>query len=142
MIYQIKNDPQYFYRTSIKALVLDTNGDFLLLQEKDGSRSLPWWWLAHGDDCEQSLEIKIYKELWVKPLKIAKNPCYFITAIDDYDNEEWKANILYEVKLPDQNFKLWKDEIAYRFFSKEDALKENLTKNTIEFVRVFDKENH
>jgi hypothetical protein len=46
------------------------------------------------------------------------------------------------VKLPDQNFKLWKDEIAYRFFSKEDALKENLTKNTIEFVRVFDKENH
>jgi hypothetical protein len=42
----------------------------------------------------------------VKPLKIAKNPCYFITAIDDYDNEEWKANILYEVKLPDQNFKL------------------------------------
>ncbi|MEI8252898.1 MAG: hypothetical protein WCG25_04035 [bacterium] len=41
MNYNTKEESQYFYRISIKALVLDENKRFLLLQEKDGSWSLP-----------------------------------------------------------------------------------------------------
>jgi len=142
MNYNTKEESQYFYRISIKALVLDENKRFLLLQEKDGSWSLPWWWLSHGDNIQQSLMIKVAKELGVKPDWFDSNPCYFITAIDDNDQEEWKWNIVYEVSISDRNFVLWKDEIAYRFFSKQEALKENLTKNTIEFVNVFDIDKH
>ncbi len=141
-MYQIKNDPQYFYRISIKALIFDDQKKFLLLQEKDGSRSLPWWWLAQWDTLEQSLHIKIPKELWVHPIWISSNPYYFITATDDHDPEERKGNIIYEVRLSDHKFTLWKDEHAYRFFSKDEATKVSLTKNTIEFVHLFDPQLH
>jgi hypothetical protein len=121
---------------------LDENKRFLLLQEKDGSWSLPWWGLSHGDNIQQSLMIKVAKELGVQPDWFDSNPCYFVTAIDDNDQEEWKWNIVYEVSISDRNFVLWKDEIDYRFFSKQEALREHLTKNTIEFVNVFNPDKH
>lgn len=137
MIYQINSDPQYFFRMSVKALILDEQKKFLLLQETDGSWSLPWWWLAQGDDCATSLKIKITKELWVEPSRVAKNPSYFITALDDYGQNVRKWNIVYEVKLPHTDFQLGKDEIAYGFFSSEEALKQKLTTNTIAFIKEF-----
>lgn len=43
------NIPDCFYRVSIKALVTDVQGRFLLLQEADGRWSLPGGGYEHGD---------------------------------------------------------------------------------------------
>ena len=53
-----------------------------------------------------------------------------------------KTNVLYETTVKDFNFKPSDECIEMRFFSKEEALKENLYPIVKEFINEFNPDNH
>ena len=73
--------PDCFYRISIKALVLDEQGKFLLLREADGNWSFPGGGIEHTDKSpREALTREIHEEMGVDLLDMAENPSYFLIA--------------------------------------------------------------
>lgn len=57
------NIPNCFYRISIKALILDKDGKFLLCRESDGRWELPGGGLDHGENPQDGLMREIKEEM-------------------------------------------------------------------------------
>lgn len=75
--------PNCFYRVSIKALVLDEQGRFLLLREADGRWSFPGGGFDHTDKSpREALTRELREEMGVEFLTMADNPSYFLTAVN------------------------------------------------------------
>ncbi len=71
---------------------------------------------------------------------IDKRPSYFVTALNI--NGVRKSIVLYETKVKDLKFTPSDECTEIRFFTKEDALKENLYPIIKEFLTVYSPENH
>lgn len=132
--------PNNFYRTSIKALILDDKKRFLLLLENNGLWELPGGGLDFGEKPYDCLVRELREETGLEVTYMNKRPSYFVTALNI--NGQWKANVVYETKVKDLKFISSSECTKIRFFTKEEALKKNLYPIVKEFIKEYDPANH
>ena len=134
--------PNWFYRVSAKALILDENKKFLLVMEEKWWE-LPWWWLEYWETPQEWIKRELYEEMWINVISVEDNPSYFITV--KKDNWVWIANIIYEVQVDANeisNFKPSDECLDVRFFDINEAQNDKLFPNVKEFIRYFNPLNH
>ena len=134
--------PNWFYRVSAKALILDENKKFLLVREEKWWE-LPWWWLEYWETPQEWIKRELYEEMGINVISIKDSPSYFITT--KKDNWVWIANIIYETKVNvDEifNFKPSDECLEVRFFNIDEAKNEKLFPNVMEFIKHFNPLNH
>ena len=134
--------PNWFYRISAKALILDEDKKFLLVREEKWWE-LPWWWLEYWETPQEWIKRELYEEMWVNVKGVNNKPSYFITV----QKPNWVriANIIYETEIDVddiQNFKSSDECLEVRFFNKEEAENEILFPNVREFIKQFSVSNH
>jgi len=119
--------PNTFYRVSIKALILDEQKRFLMILEDNNLWEIPGGGLDFGEKPHDCLKRELKEEMDLEVTYIAKQPSYFVSALN-IDNR-WKTNVFYLTKVKDLNFKPSDECTEIRFFTKEEAQKENLYPN-------------
>jgi len=132
------NEP-CFYRVSVKALVLDESGRFLLAKEGDGRWELLGGGLDHGEDPVAALKREIQEEAGLEAVSISSQPAYFITVQRD-GHDTFVANVLYRVVLKDLTFTPSDECQELRYFSIEEARREQLFPNVEKFLAVYKPE--
>ncbi len=135
-----KNILKCFYRISIKALILDEKKRFLLIKEENGKWELPGGGLDFGEKAQDCLIREIKEEMGLDLIFIDENPSYFLTS--QKENGQWISNIIYHTKVKNLNFIASDECIELRFFTKEEALKENLFSNIVSFIDLYNPKNH
>ena len=134
--------PNWFYRVSLKALILNEDKQFLLIREEKWWE-LPWWWLEYWENPQECIKRELFEEMWVSVLSIEENPSYFITA--KKDNWIWIANAVYKTQIDIDkinNFKVSDECQDVKFFNAEEAENEILFPNVREFIKYFNPSNH
>ncbi len=128
--------PNCCYRVSVKALVLNDEGKFLLVKEAKGVWELPGGGLDFGETVEECLRREIQEEMGLEVECIEEQPSYFFTF--QY-HHVWKTNALYRTKLKNLDFTPTDECIEIKFFNKEEVLAnaEQMLPNILEFVKVF-----
>lgn len=134
------NDACY-YRISLKGLVIDETGRFLLAKEDNGRWELLGGGLDHGEDPIACLKREINEETGLVVTYISSAPKYFLTT-QRLDHDTFIANIIYEVKLRDLDFKPSDECQELRYFTVEEARKEALFPNVEKFLEVFNPVLH
>lgn len=125
--------PDNFYRMSIKALITNNNNGKLLLSKNiKGQWEIPGGGLDFGEMPVDCLERELKEEMGLKVSKIESRPKYFVTIQDD--NGVWKAMVVYQVEVDNLKFTKSDECQEVKFFTKEEALKENCHPMTIGFL--------
>lgn len=135
--------PNCFYRISAKALILDDQKKFLLAKEDNGLRELPGGWLDFWENPQEWIKRELIEEMWIQAKWVSKKPSYFITCKNL--KGVWISNIIYEVQVDMKdvfNFTPSGECQEVKFFTKEEAEKEEAFPNVKEFIKQFDPENH
>ena len=133
--------PNCFYRISIKALVLDDEKRFLLVKENNGFWELPGGGLDFNETPQRCLAREIKEEMGLAIVSTKQQPVYFLTVLPSHERY-WIGNVLYETRLKDFNFQPSDECVELRFFTKEEAGKENLHPNVKEFIKMYQPGNH
>ena len=134
--------PNWFYRISAKALILNEDKKFLLVKEEKWWE-LPWWWLEYREFPQDWIKREINEEMWINVISVEENPSYFITA--QKDNWVWIANVIYETQVninEISDFKPSDECLEVRFFDINEAQNEKLFPNVREFIKHFYPLNH
>ena len=129
--------PNWFYRTSAKALILDKDKRFLLIKEEKW-RELPWWWLENWESPQECIKRELLEEMGVNVQEVKEQPSYFLTA--KKPNWVWISNIIYETKVDlNEIMKFTPTEECQdiKFFNIEEAKKESLFPNVEEFIKIY-----
>lgn len=122
--------PEARYRVSVKALIYDETGRFLLSRESDGRWDIPGGWLDHGEIPEAGLKRELYEESRLDITSISETPEYVYSARRIKDSKTpWVLNICYEVKVKSLDFTPSPECEEVRFFTPEEALKVPLFEN-------------
>ena len=134
--------PNWFYRISAKALILDENKRFLLVREEKWWE-LPGWGLEYWENPQEWIKRELYEEMWINVINVKDNPSYFITA----KKHNWVriANIIYDTEVNiDEifNFKPSDECLETRFFDVNKAKNEKLFPNVMEFLKHFNPSDH
>lgn len=132
--------PDNYYRTSVKALILNDEKKFLLTKESDGKWELPGGGLDFGETPQECLRREIKEEMGLEATYIATQPAYFYAV--KHSKYQWITNVLFEVTLENLDFTASDECTEIRFFTKYEALKEELFSNVQTFLEVFDPKNH
>ncbi|HTH72380.1 MAG TPA: NUDIX hydrolase [Candidatus Pristimantibacillus sp.] len=130
-----------FYRVSVKGLVIDETGRFLLAKEDNGQWELPGGGLEHGEDPIDGLRREIHEETGLVITEVSKSPKYFTTS-KRRGGEAYVANVIYEVKLKDLDFVPSDECQELRFFTVDEARQEPLFETVERFLGVFDPGLH
>lgn len=133
---KIENMPDCHYRVSVKALIVDDGGRFMLCKDISGKWELPGGGLDHGELAKDGLQREIKEEMNLEACSIADQPAYFLTALDEEKNE-WICNVLFETTLKSLDFTPSDECLEYRFFTKETALNESLFENVEKFIEIY-----
>ena len=134
--------PNWFYRLSAKALILNQDKKFLLVREEKWW-DLPWWWLEYWEAPQEWIKRELLEEMWINVKHIKENPSYFITA--KKDNWIWIANAIYETQIDIgtiNDFKPSDECLEIKFFGVNDAKNGKLLPNVSEFIKYFTAANH
>ncbi|AWW32121.1 NUDIX hydrolase [Echinicola strongylocentroti] len=115
--------PECFYRISVKALILDEEGRFLLIREDNGMWDLPGGGLDHGELPHQGLNREMQEEMGIVPEVIADDPAFFFTFTNPKGLPA--ANVIYRAKISQLDFIPSAECVALRFIGLEEV--ENLT---------------
>ena len=110
-----------FYRTSVKALIKNSDGKILLSKEENGFFDFLGGGLDHGETLQEGLKREVLEETQLKVKNIALNPSYFITFYSK-SNTIWAANVLIECELEDLNFTPSSECVALEFFTPQEIL--------------------
>jgi len=129
------NEPCY-YRVSVKALITDELGRFLLAKESDNTWDLLGGGLDHHEDPVAALRREIQEETGLTVTDIEQTPNYFITAYKPEKNV-FIANVLYAVKLKDLRFSPSDECVELRFFTVQEAKKINVLPNIERFLEIY-----
>ncbi|MDD2907135.1 MAG: NUDIX hydrolase [Candidatus Gracilibacteria bacterium] len=128
---------QAWYRISVKALIYNEKGDFLLTKENNGTWDIPGGGLDHGENFDVCIKRELQEEMGLEVIWIDKNPKYFITAHKpESKTRPWLANIFYEVKVKDLNFTPSDECVEIGFFNKDNINTINTIVNVKEFVNL------
>ncbi len=134
--------PNRFYRTSIKALILDeTRTKFLLAKEDNGKSELPGGGLEWGEPPIVGLRREIKEEMNIDVDYVAMKPDYFIT-MEWYKDTYWTANVIYETRIKGLDFTQSAECIDAKFYTLAEAKELKLSVPTQKFLEVFDPANH
>lgn len=134
-------DNACYYRVSIKGLVIDQTGRFLLTKENNGKWELPGGGLEHGEDPYSGLKREIKEETGLEVIQVSTSPKYFITARRQ-GHDTYIANVIYEIKLKDLDFVASDECQDLRFFNIDEARRENIFPNVEKFLDVFNPALH
>ena len=129
--------PNWFYRTSIKALILDENKKFLLVREEKWWE-LPWWWLDFWESPQEWIKRELQEEMWINVISVNENPSYFLTC----QKANWTriANVIYEIKINIEDLKNFtpSDEcLEIKFFNTQEAKNEKLFPNVEKYIEQY-----
>lgn len=134
------NEPCY-YRVSVKGIVIDETGRFLLAREDNGKWEMLGGGLDHDEDPKKCLKREIREETGLQLTYISPCPIYFVTC-KKYGGDNYIANIIYEIKLKNLDF-IPSDECQeLRFFSASEARNEALFSNVEALLDVYDPAAH
>jgi len=138
----MENIPNWFYRTSAKALILNEEKKFLLAREEKWWE-LPWWGLEYWENPQDWIKRELAEEMGITVKNVSETPSYFLTT--QKKNGVRIANIIYETSV-DLNdllkFKPSDECLEVKFFDIEQAKKEELFPNVQEFIKIFNPNNH
>ena len=138
----MENIPNWFYRTSAKALILNEEKKFLLAREEKWWE-LPWWGLEYWENPQDWIKRELAEEMGITVKNVSETPSYFLTT--QKKNGVRIANIIYETSV-DLNdllkFKPSDECLEVKFFDVEQAKKEELFPNVQEFIKIFNPNNH
>ncbi len=132
--------PDCFYRTSIKALVLNEDRKFLLLNEEGGLWELPGGGLDFGETPRECLARELKEEAGLEIVDMKDQPSYFTVARNG--DGKWKTNIIYEVVLKSLEITPTFECVGVKFFTKEEAMEVAMNETGYEFVRAYDPARH
>lgn len=128
--------PDCFYRVSIKALVLDEQGRFLLLREADGRWSFPGGGYDHSDTSpREALNRELQEEMGVEFLTMEERPSYFVVAKSGDGFPQ--ANIFYNTTLKTLDFVPNEECQEVRFFTAKEASQLPAFENVSEFCKCY-----
>ncbi|MFA5917699.1 MAG: NUDIX hydrolase [Candidatus Gracilibacteria bacterium] len=126
-----------WYRISVKALIYNKSGEFLLCKEDNGVWDIPGGGLDHGEDPINCITRELKEEMGLEVVFINKTPKYFVTANKpESKTRPWIANICYEVKVKDLNYNTSKECVEIGFFSPEKVNTINAIVNVIELSKI------
>ncbi len=136
----MENIPNWFYRTSVKALILNKDNKFLLTREEKWW-DLLWWWLEYGETPQDCIKRELFEEMWIKVKNVDKQPSYFVTT--QKKNWVWISNIIYKVSVDIEdvfNFNPSDECLQVKFFNKQEVENEKIFPNVKEFINQFNTE--
>lgn len=82
-------------------------------------------------------EFELQEEMWLEVTWIDKNPKYFITAHKPKSKTRpWLANVFYEVKVKDLNFRPSDECVEIWFFNIDNVNNINTIVNVKEFFNL------
>lgn len=134
------NEPCY-YRISVKGIVVDENGRFLLTREEDGRWEMLGGGLDHNENPIVGLQREIYEETGLEVTHVSSSPKYFVTS-KRLHKDSFIANVVYEIKLKNLDFTPSDECQELRFFTVGEARREALFPNVVQFLEVYDPTFH
>ena len=126
-----------FYRVSAKAVITNTNNEFLFAQESDGILDFLGGGINFGENPQEAIIREIQEETGLKATLINKNAIAITTAKNT--NGVWIMNIFYRVSLTDFNFTASNECTDILFLSKEKALTHNVQPAITAFLKKHDE---
>ncbi len=130
------NIPDCFYRVSIKALVLDAQGKFLLCREDDNRWDFPGGGYDHTDNSPREALIReLQEEMGVEMISMEEYPSYFVTA----KHRKWffLANVFYKTILKNLDITPSDECQEVQFFTPVEAMKLDLFPNVVAFCEQY-----
>lgn len=134
--------PNCYYRTSVKALILDEEKNFLLTKAESGRWDLPGGGLDWGEDPRVCVSREIQEEMGIVTEFVAEHPSYFIATRAQGTKYEWINNVIYIAKLQHLHFTPSDECLEIGFFSAEEAKEIPLFSNVTKFIELYDPNNH
>jgi len=134
------NEPNYF-RISVKGIVIDDQGRFLLSREDSGMWDMLGGGLDHEEDPIEGLRREVLEEADLKVIWVSPTPKYFITS-PRFGHDSYIANVVYEMKLESLDFKASDECEELRFFTADEARREKLFPTAEKLTYLFDPSLH
>lgn len=130
-----------YYRISVKGIVVDKAGRFLLAKEDNGKWEFLGGGLDHGEDPIVALRREVKEETGLEITSVSDSPKYFITTQRD-GRDTFIANVIYQITLKDLNFTPSDECQELRYFTVEEASKLDLFSNVRKFLEVYNPARH
>jgi 8-oxo-dGTP diphosphatase len=132
---------QCYYRVSVKGVVFDETGRFLLTKEDNGKWEFLGGGLDHGEDPIAALKREIKEETGLEVTYVSPSPKYFL-AVKRLGRDTFTANVIYEIKLRDLDFVPSDECQELRYFNVDEARREDLFPNVAKFLELYDPSLH
>jgi len=132
---------QNYFRVSVKGIAIDETGRFLLAREVNGMWEILGGGLDHGEDPITALRREVEEETGIEITYVSPAPKYFTTA-QRLGHDTYIANVIYEIKLKNMDFKKSEECTELRFFNIEEARKVSLFPSVEKFLDVFNPKFH
>lgn len=130
------------YRVSVKGIVVDEQGRFLLSREESDLWDTLGGGLEHNEDPIEGLQRELFEESGLRPTWISPTPKYFVTSPRHSKPGYYVANLVYEIKFDNLQFTPSDECQELRFFTVEEARKLNAYPATKLLIDIFDPKLH
>ena len=132
--------PESFYRVSVKVLIQNEAGHFLLIREANGMWDLPGGGLDHDETAEEGIRREMQEEMGIEQSFIALHPRYFFTFINPKGLPA--ANVIYEAKIIHHHFTPSPECEAMQYFDPREIEGITVYPNIPVLVELLKKDEH
>ncbi|MEO8065971.1 MAG: NUDIX hydrolase [Candidatus Doudnabacteria bacterium] len=115
---------EYFFKVSVKGLVLNEEGKLMLLKEGNGDWDIPGGSMVHGETFHQALKREIKEEMGVECEILDEKP--FAVWLGQDSLGIWRIIICFRVRLLSYKFIHSDEFVDLAYFNKSDSEKINL----------------